>query len=90
MKISLVSGKTFQLSPKVVKPIWTERVIWSTVIMVMSGAMSLIIYSAQIHHGYNQHSLVQSSICFIGEYLNLFVFLFEIVNSKYLTAADWK
>lgn len=81
MKIPLVSGKTFQFSSKVTTPIWTKKVILSTIAMIVTGAMSILIHRTQIQYGF-KHSLTQTSICFVGEYLNLITFSIPFVKFK--------
>lgn len=61
--------------------IWSTRVIVATAIMVVSGTMNTISFKFQNQYNY-KHSFVQTSLMFVGEFLNLIIFAGMLVPSE--------
>ena len=61
--------------------IWSTKVIVATAIMVVSGTMNTISFKFQNQYNY-KHSFVQTSLMFVGEFLNLIIFGAMLVSDE--------
>lgn len=55
------------------KSIWTPNVIFSTVVMLLSGTMNTLSFKLENRQNF-KHGQFQSSLIFIGEYLTLLIY----------------
>ncbi len=61
------------------KTVWSRTVIVATVLMMTSGTMNTIGFAVQSDkYGY-KHGLCQTSLMFIGEYVNLIILFTKLV-----------
>jgi uncharacterized membrane protein len=63
------------------KSIWTTKVIMATAIMVTAGTMNTISFKFQNKYNY-KHTFLQTSLMFVGEYLNLIIFAGGLLGSQ--------
>lgn len=63
------------------KSIWNATVIVATTVMVISGTMNTISFKFQNAYEY-KHTFLQTSLMFVGEYLNLIIFAGSIAGSQ--------
>lgn len=61
--------------------IWTPKIMVATAIMVLSGTMNTISFKFQNSYNY-KHTFVQTSLMFVGEFLNLIIFAAMLVPSS--------
>ena len=61
------------------KSIFTPKVIFATFMMVVSGTMNTISFKFQNKYDY-KHGFLQTSLMFVGEYLNLIIFAISVVR----------
>lgn len=61
--------------------IWTPKVIAATAIMVCSGTMNTISFKFQNSYNY-KHTFLQTSLMFVGEYLNLLIFAGGLLSTQ--------
>ena len=64
-----------------IKPtsVWSTKVIVATTIMLLSGTMNTLSFKLQNKENF-KHGLFQTSLMFVGEWLNIIIFGLLMVN----------
>ena len=64
------------------KTVWSKQVIVYTALLLISGTTNTIAFTVQSNVYGFKHGVVQTSLMFLGEYLNLFIVNILLVSFR--------